>query len=139
MFKYFKRQRYDIVCLQETHVTRSDIPIWEKQWGGRIIHVEGTTHSKGEIILVSRHLKCDVEVLKQRSRMLIIKLTCECSEFIIANVYAPNNRAEKLKFFDLLIDCLEEYKTKDVILVGDFNSVIDNDLDIVADKPHCLC
>ena len=52
MFPYFKQQHYDIICLQETHLTKQDIPIWEKQWGGKIIYVEGIAHSQGEMILI---------------------------------------------------------------------------------------
>ena len=41
MFRFFfKQQHYDIICLQETHLTKQDIPIWGKQWGGKIIYVE---------------------------------------------------------------------------------------------------
>ena len=54
MFRYFKQQHYDIICLQETHFTKQDIPIWEKQWSGKIIYVEGTAHSQGEMILISK-------------------------------------------------------------------------------------
>ena len=54
MFRFFKQQHYDIICQQETHLTKQDIPIWEKQWGGKIIYVEGTAHSQGEMILISK-------------------------------------------------------------------------------------
>ena len=33
MFRFFKQQHYDIICLQETHLTKQDIPIWEKRLG----------------------------------------------------------------------------------------------------------
>ena len=52
IFRYLKQQHYDIICLQETHLTKQDIPIWGKQWGGKIIYVEGTAHSQGEMILI---------------------------------------------------------------------------------------
>ena len=45
IFRYFKQQHYDIICLQETHLTKQDISIWEKQWGGTIIYVEVRTQS----------------------------------------------------------------------------------------------
>ena len=54
MFRYFKQQHYDIICLQETHLTKQDISIWEKQWGWKIIYVEGTAHSQAEMILISK-------------------------------------------------------------------------------------
>ena len=99
MFRYFKQQHYDIICLQETHLTKQDIPIWKKQWGGKIIYVEGTAHSQGEMILISKNLNCEVNIIKQRSRLLVIHLKGEGIDVVIANVYAPNLTAEKMLFF----------------------------------------
>ena len=28
MFAYFKKNKYDVVCLQETHILDKDIPEW---------------------------------------------------------------------------------------------------------------
>ena len=56
---------------------------------------------------------------------------------MIANVYAPNLKAEKKIFFDLVFENLNDFKGRRVIMMGDFNSVINNDLDIVSGNPHC--
>ena len=137
MFHYFKQQHYVIICLQETHLIKQDIPIWKNQWGGKIIYVEGTAHSQGEMILISKNLNCEVNIIKQCSRLLVIHLKGEGIDVMIAKVYAPNLKAEKKIFFDLIFENLNDFKGSQVIIMGDFNIVINNDLDIVSGNPHC--
>ena len=54
-----------------------------------------------------------------------------------ANVYAPNLKAERKIFFDLMFENVNDFEGKQVIIMGNFNSVINNDLDIVSGNPHC--
>ena len=95
IFRYLKQHHYDVICLQETHLTKQDIPIWEKQWGGTIIYVEGTAHGQREMILISKKVHCEVNIIKQRSRHLVMHLKGEGIDVVIANVYAPKLKAEK--------------------------------------------
>ena len=37
-------------------------------------YVEGTAHSQGEMILISKKINCEVNIIKQRSRLLVIHL-----------------------------------------------------------------
>ena len=46
-----------ILFIAKTHLPKQDIPIWEKQWGRKIIYVEGTAHNQGEMILISKKKK----------------------------------------------------------------------------------
>ena len=48
-FHYLKSQKFDIVCLQESHISGKDVPVWEKQWGGKVFFNEGTDHSRGKL------------------------------------------------------------------------------------------
>ena len=36
IFTYLKKQKLDIICLQEAHIKAEDQRIWEKQWGGKV-------------------------------------------------------------------------------------------------------
>ena len=47
-----KSDRYDISCLQDTHITKSDIELWKKEWHGELFAMPGTVHSNGLIILL---------------------------------------------------------------------------------------
>ena len=118
-------------------MTKQDIPIWENQWGGKNIYVEGTAHSQGEMILISKQINCEVNIIKQRSRLLVIHIKGEGIDVVIANVYAPNLKAEKKICFDLIFENLNDFEGSQVIIMGDFNSVINSDLDIVSGNPHC--
>ena len=78
-----------------------------------------------------------MNIIKQRSRLLVIHLKGEGIDVVIANVYAPNLKAEKIFFFDLLFENLNDFEGSQVIIMGDFNSVMNNDLDVVSGNPHC--
>ena len=49
------------------------------------------------MILISKNLNCEVNIIKQRSRLLVIHLKGEGVDVVIANVYAPNLTAEEKK------------------------------------------
>ena len=57
IFNLIKNKKNDIACIQESHITKTDHVIWEKQWGGTILYSEGTGHSKGELILISKSFR----------------------------------------------------------------------------------
>ena len=90
------------------------------------------------MILISPKINCEVNIIKQRSRLLVIHLKGEGIDVVIANVYAPNIKAEKKIFFDLIFENVNDFEGSQVIIMGDFNSVINNDLDIVSGNPHCI-
>ena len=136
IFNYLKTNKFDIVCLQETHLTEKDVPIWEKQWGGSIFYNEGTNRSKGEIILISRHFPGNVELIISEDRTIAVSVTNENMKFNLVNAYAPNNSTEKIAFFRELEDKCSKLNESNLIILGDFNCVLDNELDIISGQPH---
>ena len=79
-----------------------------------------------------------MNIIKQRSRLLVVHLKGEGIDVVIANVYAPNLKTEKKIFFDLMFENLNDFEGRQVVIMRDFNSVINNDLDIVSGNPHCI-
>ena len=67
LFKYFKEQKFDVVCLQESHITKKEANIWEREWGGKLFYNEGTERSKGELILISKFFTGSA-VLEKKTR-----------------------------------------------------------------------
>lgn len=133
IFDYIKACKIDIACIQEAHISSHDAPIWERQWGGKFFWKEGTNHSKGEIIMVSKHLQANFEVLKCEDRILVLLVKTNSFDFILINIYAPNNIKDKILFFEKLQLTLQNFSSDKIVLMGDFNSVIDNDLDIILE------
>ena len=136
IFRYLKHNKYDIVCIQEAHLTKNDVPVWEKQWGGKLFFNEGTNRSKGEVILVSKQFVGTVVPVLERDRILVVSVKNDSFDFILVNVYAPNSSADKIAFFKNIQKHLVGYNTNDIVLVGDFNCILNKDLDNIAGQPH---
>ena len=47
--------------------------------------------------------------------------------FLLINVYVPND--EKVKFTEKLFDTIDSFENNNMIIVGDWNSVLDPELD----------
>ena len=60
---------------------------------------------------------------------------------IITNVYAPNNDNEKVNYFLQLLNIIKDkVRNRDeytLLCGGDFNTVKNNDMDIISGLPHC--
>ena len=59
LFSYLTAKKYDVVCLQETHCEKNDLPKWEKEWKGNIYSNFGTNRSKGTAILMNDRMNKD--------------------------------------------------------------------------------
>ena len=135
LFYYLKSKKFDIICLQEAHITKNDLAVWKKQWGGELFCREGTSKSRGEVILVGKHFTGKVELKMVQDRIMIISVLLEKYEFFLGNVYAPNGHADKMSFYKELHNKCNEFSNS-LILMGDFNCVINNKLDIISGSPH---
>ena len=54
LFQFLKKQKFHIICLQETFILESDLEVWKKEWNSTIHYVPGTNHSKGQVILFGK-------------------------------------------------------------------------------------
>ena len=143
LFYQFKRGKYDIICVQDTHLTYNDKDTITKEWGNNFHIVEGTNKSKGLLTLYSKTIDSEkVSVLFENERCLISKLLTEDSAIAIVNIYSPCSNAEKITFLNSLniniYNICNKHSIENVILLGDFNLVKDNDLDIVSGLPHLV-
>ena len=125
---YFLREKADIICMQETHSCESDVIQWQLEWGNKIYWSHGTTSSKGTAILIKKNTEIEVcdDFSDKCGRMVGIKFKYKEAFFVLVNIYAPNEDdpqyfIEQLKSF--------EDNTGHRILCGDFNLVMDVDVD----------
>jgi exonuclease III len=54
----------------------------------------------------------------------------------VINAYAPNVSQEKREFYDALADHVNVLDGESIVC-GDFNCVLNNDLDVISGQPHC--
>ena len=72
-------------------------------------------------------------------RILAIEINQGNDDFLIVNTYAPNKKKDKLIFFESLLKYMDTTPVLDynnLIVSGDFNTVLNNASDIISGAPH---
>lgn len=125
----FQYKRLDVIFVQETHAVQTDLKIWRSQWGGEIKFANATTQSKGVMILLRKGLQCDVKELltDTNGRYIITEVVIDDTKLILCNIYAPN--VDSPEFFLEVYKHVESFDNRNIIWGGDFNFVIDNNID----------
>ena len=98
----------------------------------------GPNHSKGQGILFGKGFEAShIMVQTETDRILAISFVLNNEDFVLANIYSPNNEANKCSFFQDLEKVIESFPpTYNILVAGDFNVVLDNKLDIIAGGEH---
>ena len=136
LFRKFKENNYDIICLQECYITEDVAEQWKIEWGGDLVYSVGTGRSKGQIILLKTCTSFSFEILYSSDRVLIINLLTNSTSYCICNIYAPSSTNDILTFMNNFSDVLSDLDYINLVVCGDFNSVMSNDLDIVSGERH---
>ena len=124
---YLQRRGIDICCLQETHF---DSNFYEGILSrGYLSSACFDGRSRGVTWLVSRSLdaSCALVLSDPAGRLCVLDVTIKDKAFRLIGVYGPNVTSELPAFFRRI----EPYvvPSKRVILVGDWNAVLDPNLD----------
>lgn len=136
LFRHFKENKYDIVCIQESYVTKGVSELWKKEWGGDMIFFESTSHSKGQIILIRKQFPFAWNTFILNERVIAVRLSIENREVCVFNIYAPNATREVKEFLHDLASKVNECDCERKIVCGDFNAVLSNELDIISGDKH---
>ena len=137
IFSYLKIQKATIFCLQETYSSPADEKLWSAEWGGSIIYLHRTTHSKGVCILLNPSSPFNLSNIQvdPEGRLLITKLTIEEKYFFITNIYGPNNCPDQDGFKNTLSQQLvSKTDTSKLIISSDWNITL-NRIDKLGGLP----
>lgn len=124
-----KSTRYNVVFLQECHLSLKDAKKLHRGWVGDVFCSPGASQSRGVITLVNKQLqfKCLKEVKDGEGRCLTILAEVQGKKIILANSYAPN--VDDSMFFANLECTLTDMGSYPIIWAGDMNIVMDAILD----------
>ena len=125
----------EIIFLQETHIDNDDVlEGWKIEWGGEIISSHGQSNARGTAILFHPKLNFAIldKTIDSEGRMVCLRVKLQEPDkiVIVCNVYAPNK--DEPLFFEHLICAMDSTFQKDhddIILGGDFNLVINTEMD----------
>lgn len=120
-----KSKQFDIVFLQETHLSAEESEKLCRGWVSHVYYSVGSSQSCGVITLINRNLqfKCIRQFKDTRGRILIVVAEIQGHMIILTNVYAPNG--DEPQFFANL-----EAK---ILQAGDYNAIIGGDFNLVMD------
>lgn len=128
LFRWLHQQKSDVVFLQETYSSPQTIKIWENEWGGKIVESNGSSHSRGVMILFKPKMNVSVDkvIRDKNGRYILCEVSLDEAKFVFVNIYAPNDQAQQIQFFrDLSYSVLNNSANETLVLGGDFNCPLD--------------
>ena len=137
---WLRKQKADIVFLQETYSTKEVENIWRSQWSGPLFFSHGTVHARGVLVLVRKDLDFQLKNSHQDTdgRFILLEAIIQDTPFFLCNIYSPNNSTDQVNFFGYVKNRLQSNivdSTSNVILGGDFNMTFDAGLDCFGGSP----
>jgi len=129
VFSTIQQANIGITFLQETFWDDEFIENYKHLWNGHILYNNyNVTNRRGVALLISRNFPHDVSLEKCDSQGRIIEASfiIDDVKYILINVYAPNENTERIEFHNKLANYIN---SKNVIIGGDFNEVLDPHLD----------
>ena len=75
IYTWCRKQKADLIFLQETHSTKNSESQWKKEWGSQIIFSHGSAIARGAAVLIRNGLDIAIqhEYLDSKGRMVMLK------------------------------------------------------------------
>ena len=140
IFHYFKKNKFDIIALQESYLLQGDRTQISSEWGNSFHLSEGTKISKGLLTLFGERIdNSNLNICFSSDRVIISSLLINQKPLYLMNIYAPCQDKDKIEFFKDLSQILTNLNlTNDsyLVVLGDANTVMNNSKDIISGLPH---
>ena len=108
IFTWLRKQKPDIVFLQETHSTQGNEVMWKSEWGATLFCSHGAHNARGVEILIRNNFDCTVKkcIVNSNGGFIMLKVLLGGEPALLVNVYAPNRDNELATFFRSLLQTI---------------------------------
>lgn len=129
LFNYLHTLKVDLIILQETHCTAEDEKRWKAEWRN-IIFINGTSVARGIAMLFGKCFNPKIIDFSKDNiaRTLVLSVSLLNRMYAIAGIYAPNE--DDVHYFADVFIRIDNLNCELCIVLGDFNTVLNIDLDI---------
>lgn len=129
--------------MQETHSNSGNELKWRSEWGGDIYFCHGLASSRGVMILFKNNVDYTLHSVftDKEGRWIVIDIMINNLHIILLNIHAPNE--DSPLFFGETNTYLNSLQSNQIIITGDFNTVLDTNKDRsglhkINNHPHAL-
>ena len=133
-FNFLRKNKFDILCIQESHSEVADEKLWTAQCGCQAFYSHGCKDSQGVVTYVNKSIKAELCYSDCEGRYVIIQVTKDEETFLVINVYGPNN--DNPEFFKDLCINIGKLDSMNLVLIGDYNLVMDPSIDRIGGKRY---
>jgi len=134
VFQYLREKKYNIFCLQETHFTKQLENIVTSKWGYKVLFNSTASNAKGLAILINNNFEYELhnEYSDPEGDFMIADIGINQRRILLVNIHSPNK--DTPSFYDRLKDEVMKLSHDNVVLVGDWNLILNTKLDLVNYK-----
>ena len=129
VLNYFNDFYPSILCLQDTHLIKSDENDLSVLSGADCFISGSKTNSRGVAILIKNNFEYEIHNIQRDldGNLLILDLNIASISVRLINIYAPN--LDTPDFFQNLGEIIDKNKQDYLVIRGDFNLVMNPNLD----------
>ena len=135
IFKYIEDKKYDIIFLQETHTDKLSCETWKNEWEGDAYFSGTKSNKEGVGFLINKlsNIICSNFHELVIGRLITLNIQINNKDITLVNIYGPNN--DNINIFNILETFVSENTEQNIIISGDFNTV----LNPLIDKRNGRC
>lgn len=129
VFTWLKEKSLDIYLLQELHFENQSLHQWQTEWNNHAFFSGNKSNSEGVGILLGEKFgQIDIKFFEIIiGRLIAIEFILNEIPYVIINIYGPNK--DDTFIFEKLRSFLLDKEDKTIIIGGDFNTVINPEID----------
>lgn len=132
VFLFIEKNKTDVICLQESRIKNKDIRLIKNKKLGKEYISAIDKSKRGVIIYVKNHIESR-EVFKDlNGHYLGVEITWKGKKCLLVGIYGPQEN--KNDFYKKIQRKLAKYKYENIIILGNFNGVIQPKLDRSSTK-----
>ena len=118
-----------IICLQDTHFTKSIENIISNEWGYSVIFNSFDSRSRGVAVFFRNNFEFKIHntFRGNNGNVLLLDIEIEKHRITMVNIYGPNR--DDPNFYEELNNTVLKYGNKNIIMMGDWNLLLNPAID----------
>ena len=106
VLNYLRNSKYNVIFLQDTHISTDSIKLFDTLWPGTCYHSCGTFNSRGSSILIRRNLQHDIIAEQYEPNGNYAAIVCKIvSQVYTLLVYMDRTKIVLRSLMTLVNDC----------------------------------